>query len=457
MSSFQWLKICFHPTNDGGPDMRQEELGSFTESLGRAALTDIQLRRLQLLLGVILDRNRFYSKKLGAAGLKKAEQLRTFDDLRRLPFTTKQELATDQLSYRPYGTNLTFSAQAYTKIHQTSGTTGEPLRCLDTDDSWRWWTECWASVYRAAGVTAMDRIFFAFSFGPFIGFWSGYDGARLIGALTFPGGGMSSVQRARAIAVNDISVLVCTPTYALHLAEVADQEGIDLAASNVRVTIHAGEPGASIPSTKARIEKAWGARCYDHVGATEVGAWGFECMEQSGVHVNEGEFIAEVIDPITGEPADEGELVITNLGRLGMPVIRYRTGDRVKRATEPCPCGRTYARFAGGVIGRVDDVLIVRGVNVYPSAIENLIHQVPEVGEFAVDVFRIEEMDQLDIRIEVPSGNEDSVAGEVGKEIHAALGIRAHVHSVPVGTLPRFDLKARRFKDNRQLHPERPS
>jgi phenylacetate-CoA ligase len=437
--------------------MRQEDLGSFTESLGRAALTDIQLRRLQLMLGAILDRNRFYSKKLGAAGLSRPEQLRTFDDLRRLPFTTKQELASDQLSNRPYGTNLTFPAESYTKIHQTSGTTGEPLRCLDTDDSWRWWTECWTSVYRAAGVTAMDRIFFAFSFGPFIGFWTGYDGARLIGALTFPGGGMSSVQRARAIAVNDISVLVCTPTYALHLAEVADQEGIDLAASNVRVTIHAGEPGASIPSTKARIEKAWGARCYDHVGATEVGAWGFECMEQSGVHVNEGEFIAEVIDPITGEPADEGELVITNLGRLGMPVIRYRTGDRVKLAAEPCRCGRTYARFAGGVIGRVDDVLIVRGVNVYPSAIENLIRQVPEVGEFAVEVYRIEEMDQLDIRIEVPTGDEASVAGEVGKEIHAALGIRAQVNPVPVGTLPRFDLKARRFKDNRQLNPERPS
>jgi phenylacetate-CoA ligase len=140
-----------------------------------------------------------------------------------------------------------------------------------------------------------------------------------------------------------------------------------------------------------------------------------------------------------------------------MPVIRYRTGDRVKLANESCRCGRTYARFAGGVIGRVDDVLIVRGVNVYPSAIENLIRQVPEVGEFAVEVFRIEEMDQLDIRIEVPSGDEDSVAGEVTKEIHAALGIRAQVHPVPVGTLPRFDLKARRFKDNRQLSSERPS
>ncbi|MDP3984990.1 MAG: phenylacetate--CoA ligase family protein, partial [Acidimicrobiia bacterium] len=414
--------------------MKLEDLGAFTETLGRAALTEIQLRRLQLMLGVVLDRNRFYTRKLGDSGLSRPEQLRSFDDLRQLPFTTKQELASDQLSNRPYGTNLTFATETYTKIHQTSGTTGEPLRCLDTDDSWRWWAECWASVYRAVGVTAIDRIFFAFSFGPFIGFWSGYDGARLIGALTFPGGGMSSVQRARAIAVNDISVLVCTPTYALHLAEVAEQEGIDLAASNVRVTIHAGEPGASIPSTKARIEKVWGARCYDHVGATEVGAWGFECKEQAGVHVNEGEFIAEVIDPKTGQPTDDGELVITNLGRIGMPVIRYRTGDRVKLAAEPCRCGRTFARFEGGVIGRVDDVLIVRGVNVYPSAIENLIRQVPEVGEFAVDVYRLEEMDQLDVRIEVPSGDGDSAAAEVGKQIHTALGIRAQVTSVPVGT-----------------------
>ena len=431
--------------------MNLADLGAFTETLGRAALTEIQLRRLQLGLGVVLERNRFYQKKLGEGGLTRASQLRTLDDLRRLPFTTKQELAGDQLANRPYGSNLTFPAEKYTKIHQTSGTTGEPLRCLDTDESWRWWTECWTAVYRAAGVTDRDRIFFAFSFGPFIGFWSGYDGARLIGALTFPGGGMSSVQRARAIAVNDISVLVCTPTYALHLAEVAEQEGINLADSNVRVTIHAGEPGASIPSTKARIEKAWGARCYDHVGATEVGAWGFECKEQAGVHVNEGEFLAEVIDPVTGEPASEGELVITNLGRLGMPVIRYRTGDRVKLAEEPCGCGRTFTRFEGGVIGRVDDVIIVRGVNVYPSAIENLIREVAEVGEFAVDVYRIEEMDQLDIRVEVPNGDGSEAAGEVGKRIHNALGIRAQVTAVPSGTLPRFDLKARRFKDHRQL------
>jgi phenylacetate-CoA ligase len=251
-------------------------------------------------------------------------------------------------------------------------------------------------------------------------------------------------------------VLICTPTYALHLAEVAREDGLDIANSNVRITIHAGEPGASIPATKERIEQAWGARCYDHTGATEVGAWGFECMVQDGVHVNEGEFIAEIIDPASGEPADEGELVITNLGRVGTPVIRYRTGDHVRRSAEPCECGRTLLRLEGGVIGRVDDALIVRGVNVFPSAIENLVRRFPQVGEFAVDVYRRGELDEIDIRVEVVDGEEGGkeTARQVAKEIQNGIGLRASVTPVPFGTLPRFDLKARRFNDYR--HEERP-
>lgn len=425
-------------------------LGGFVENLGRTALEEIQLRRFQLLVDGLVKRNEFYTSKLKTAGIGSGNALRSWDAFRKLPFTTKQELAADQLANPPYGTNLTFPRDRYTRIHQTSGTTGEPLRCLDTDESWRWWADCWATVYRAVGVTPRDRIFFAFSFGPFIGFWSAYEGARHLGALAVPGGGMSSLQRARAIVVNDISVLVCTPTYALHLAEVAEAEGIDLVGSGVRVTVHAGEPGASIPATKARIEKAWGARCFDHAGATEIGAWGFECQEQSGLHVNEAEFIVEVVDPATGDPASEGELVLTNLGRMGMPVIRYRTGDRVRPADNPCECGRSFVRFEGGVIGRVDDVLIVRGVNIFPSAIENLIRRVSGVSEFAVDVFRRDELDELEIRIEVPSGDPGEAAAEVAKEIHTDVGIRPLVHTVDTGSLPRFDLKARRFRDHRQ-------
>jgi phenylacetate-CoA ligase len=418
--------------------------------IGRTGLTTIQLEKLQRLISSVLKGNPFYRGKLKTAEICDETRFDSLDDYRRLPFTTKEELSTDQTSNPPYGTNHTFSNDQYVRVHQTSGTTGAPLRWLDTTESWSWWAQCWETVYDAAGVTSADRIFFAFSFGPFIGFWSAYEGAERIGALSIPGGGMTSLQRLSAILFNDISVLVCTPTYALHLAEVAELEGIDIANSSVRVTIHAGEPGASLPSTKRRIESAWGARCFDHVGATEVGAWGFECQAQAGVHLNEREFIFEVIDPTTSSYANEGELVITNLGRVCMPVIRYRTGDHVKLHDEDCECGISYRRLDGGVIGRLDDALIVRGVNVYPSAIENIVRGFPEVGEFAVDVYRRGALDEMEIRLESSTPECSALGDEVNKAIRKVLGLRVTATLVDHGTLPRFELKARRFTDRRQ-------
>jgi phenylacetate-CoA ligase len=426
-------------------------LDRFIETIGRDALTEIQIKKFQILLDRVLESNTFYKNKLEQAGIATSDDIRTLDDLYKLPFTTKQELSADQEATPPYGTNLTFTRDQYTRIHQTSGTTGQPLRWLDTEESWKWWARCWASVYKAAGVQSQDRIFFAFSFGPFIGFWSAYEGAHHIKALSIPGGGMSSYQRVNAILTHDVTVLVCTPTYALHLAEIAEEQNIDIRNSSVRITIQAGEPGASLPGTKKRIEKAWGAKCFDHAGATEVGAWGYECQEQNGLHINEGEFICEIIDAQSGEPAEEGELVITNLGRIGMPIIRYRTGDRVKLIQEPCGCGRSYRRLEGGVIGRIDQVYIVRGINVFPSAIENIVRRFPEVGEFAVDIYRRRTLDEMEVRIEVRNTDPEAFANLVSDEVRNGLGIRVNVIPVPFGTLPRFDLKARRFTDHRKF------
>ncbi len=430
--------------------MNFEYLDPFIETLGREALKQIQLKKLQLMLDPVLKTNRFYRSKFEKAGIRHANEIQTFDDYRKIPFTTKEELSNDQSLHPPYGTNMTFQREQYTRIHQTSGTTGQPLRCLDTEESWSWWARCWAMVYRAAGVSSHDRIFFAFSFGPFIGFWSAHEGARVIGAMSIPGGGMSSQQRVKAIFNNEVTVLVCTPTYALHLGEIAKEDGIDFSSSSVKVNIHAGEPGASIPGTRKRIESIWKAKCYDHTGATEVGAWGFECLAQQGPHVNEGEFICEVIDPVTGDLAQEGELVISNLGRVGMPVIRYRTGDRVKLNTDLCECGRTFHRLEGGIIGRVDGVIVIRGINVFPSAIENIVRRFPEVGEFTVDVYRNRELDEMELRVEVTTGDAEAIAAAVAHEIRNALTLRVAVKVVPHGTLPRFDLKARRFNDYRQ-------
>lgn len=416
--------------------------------LGRDELSEIQMAKFRAGLETILETNAFYRRKFKEAGVDSHQEIRSIDEYRSLPFTTKEELSQDQAENPIYGSNLTYEVRRYTHVHQTSGTKGDPLRWLDDDESWSWWSRCWSNVYRAAGLTSQDRIFFAFSFGPFIGFWSAFGGANSVGALAIPGGGMSSLQRLKAIQTHRATVVVCTPTYALHLAEVAADEGIDLRGSSVGTTIHAGEPGASLPHTKARIERLWGAKCYDHAGATEVGAWGYEGPYQNGLFVNEGEFLCQVVCPETGSECDEGELVLSNLGRVGSPVIRYRTGDRVRLAADPCPSGCGFRRLEGGVIGRVDDVMVVRGINIYPSAIENMVRRIPEIGEFAVDIRRRRELDELQIRVEVSSAHRDSVA-LLAREMRSALGLRVTVEPVDVGSLPRFDLKARRFKDHR--------
>ena len=415
------------------------------QTASRDEIAAYQLNRLRIGLAGMLPDNRFYQSKL--AGFD-PRALKTLDDLRRLPFTRKAELVADQYDNPPYGTNLTFPLHNYVRLHQTSGTTGQPLRILDTTESWDWWADCWTLIYRAAGVSHRDVVFLAFSFGPFIGFWSAYEGAKRIGALVVPGGGMTSVQRLQTILATNTTALICTPTYALHLAEVARAEGIDIASSSVRVTIHAGEPGASIPNTRRRIEEAWGARTYDHIGMTEMGAYGFTCLHQDSVHVNEAEFIAEILDPLTGEPVAEGEageLVLTNLGRWGTPAIRYRTGDKVLRGGTTCPCGRTYLTLPGGILGRADDMLTIRGVNVYPSSIEDVLRAIPAIEEFRITIIKESEMDEIELDVECP----EELVPQIEARLRQALSLRMQVRAVPSGTLPRFELKARRLVDKR--------
>jgi len=405
--------------------------GTF-ETWSAAERRDAQWKRLAGKLPELRRENPFYRAKLS----DRASQL---DDL---PFTTKAELSQDQAAHPPFGTNLTYPIERYVRLHQTSGTTGRPLRFLDTAESWEWWRQCWDPIYRAAGVTASDRIFFAFSFGPFVGFWSAFAGAERLGALCLTGGAMTTIERVAAIVATEATVVMCTPTYALRLAEAAREEGIDLARSALRVSIHAGEPGASIPATRDRIEKELGVESFDHTGATEVGPHGFSCSARDGVHINESEFIVEVIGT-DGEVRDEGdgELVLTNLGRWCMPVIRYRTGDRVHATRGTCSCGRTLVKLAGGIAGRVDDMVTVRGVNVFPSAIEAIVRRFDEVGEYRVELARVREMDELRCIVEAPA----EVAERVGGAIHRELGIRCLVESVAPGTLPRFEMKAKRF------------
>jgi len=420
------------------------------ETARRKDLARHQTTRMQGVLREVLATNPFYGKKLREAGFTDARDFTSPTEITRLPFTHKQELVEDQMAHPPFGSNLTYPLEKYIRVHQTSGTMGRPMRWLDTRESWAWWARCWMAVYRAAGLNARDRAFFAFSFGPFIGFWSSWAGSEELGMLTISGGGQSSRQRLLNLIELGATVLCCTPSYALHLAEIADKENIRLSDSSIRSIIVAGEPGGSIPGTRARIEQTWGARLFDHTGATEVGAHGFTCVAQSGVHLNEGEFLVEVIDPQTLEPADEGELVLTNLGRVGSPVIRYRTGDQVRLNHAVCDCGRTFVRMEGGILGRIDQMLIVRGVNIFPSAIEAIVRSYPQVQEFAIEVYKAGKMDQLDIKIEVVDENPQKVVEALARDAAHRLGLRIGVTLVPVESLPRFELKARRVTDRRE-------
>ena len=405
------------------------------------ALREHQWRRFQAMARELLGSNAFVRAKWRAAGLAAVDDLRGWDDFGRLPFTWKREFVEDQAAHPPFGTNLTYPLERYVRVHQTSGTSAEPIRWLETQASWDWWTRCWAFVLRAAGVTPADRVFFPFSFGLFVGFWAGFEGARALGALAIPGGGQDSLARLASMDALGATVLVCTPSYALHLAALARERGIDPSAGRVRITVHAGEPGAGIPAVRARIEAQWGARAFDHAGMTEVGAYGYECAEQAGLHVNESEFVAEVVEPATGAPAREGELVLTNLGRLGAPAIRYRTGDRVRVADASCACGRTFLRLEGGILGRLDDMLIVRGVNVFPAAVEGIVRRFPDVDEFQIEVFRAGELDEVRVLLEA---GDPATVRSVQEALHVGLGLRLEVRSVPLRSLPRHELKARR-------------
>ena len=419
------------------------------ETLPRKALETLQIEKLCSMLEQIYGRNRFYTDKFNAAGIH-PDSIQTLDDLKRLPLTSKSELVQAQSDALPFGSNTTFKESAYSRFHQTSGTTGTPLRVLDTPESWDWWGRCWGYVLAGAGLTENDRLFVPFSFGPFIGFWAAVEGSQNINAMMIPGGGRDSLQRLHLMKELGATAMCCTPTYALRLAEVAQESSFDLSEIPLRTLIHAGEPGANVPATKARIESVWNAKCYDHAGASEIGAHSFECeVQPKGTHVTESEFIVEVLNPETLEPVpagEQGELIITNLGRIGYPVIRYRSGDLVVLNQQKCSCGRSYARFEGGVLGRADDMVVVRGINVFPSAVENLVRQCESVEEFRITVTTEREMGNLAIELELSkNANPESARKTVDQEIQNELSLRPEITLVPSGSLPRFEMKAKRF------------
>lgn len=408
-----------------------------------------QLERLRALIGELRKGNDFYRDRLAKAGID--ESVSSLEDFSAgIPFTTKMDLVWDREEFAPYGSNLTYPLERYSRFCQSSGTTRGPLPSLDTAESWSAMLDCWDQVYEAAAVGTEATVFFAFSFGPFLGFWTAFESATRRGNLSIPGGGLSSKARLQAMIAHDADVLCCTPTYALRLGEVyAATSAVE--SYRLQKIIVAGEPGGSIPEVRERISELWkGASVFDHHGMTEVGPVTYEHREKPlSLCVIEDAYFAEVIDRETHqevEPGKKGELVITTLTRTACPLLRYRTGDLVEKSWfQPSDAEEPVFCLEGGVLGRVDDMAVIRGVNVYPTAVEKIIRGFPEVVEFQVVQTTRDSMAELEVGIEAANDAPDDLAQRVARELADAFTLRIPVTVAAPGSLPRFEFKSKRW------------
>ena len=422
----------------------------------RALIRQRQWDKLRALLQTVLPMNKFWSKRLAGLPLDTLEGF-----LEHCPFLGKKMLMEDRENFPPYGTNLTFPIENYTRFCQTSGTSGKPLAWLDSRDDWRVMLDCWETIFNKAGLEpGEDRVFFPFSFGPFLGFWTAFEAATRMGCLVIPGGGMSTMARLQTMLEHGVSVICCTPTYAQHLGEVKTMDPVLSAAEwNLKTIIVAGEPGGSSPIIRAKIEAQWpGVKVFDHHGLTEVGPVSYQDPKLPGrLLVLEEFYLVEIIDPASGREVlagEEGELVITTLRRMGCPLLRYKTGDIVRKGYSRL--GRLS--FEGGVSGRLDDMVLVRGVNVFPSAIDAIVRRFPLIEEYQVREERKAAMLELHLLVEPISEQRPAQMAQLKEQVEAALrdalALRIPVTVLRPGALPRFEFKARRWiKEVRRAEP----
>jgi phenylacetate-CoA ligase len=435
------------------------------EQLPRETLRRLQLRKFRKIFAWAHERSRFHRTLYEQAGIR-PEDIRTFEDVRRVPKVDKAVMRDIQRKDPfPYGDALCVPLQEVTEFRQTSGTTGQPVYQPDTWQDWEWWAECWAFILWAQGYRPSDRVFIPFGYNVFVAFWAGHYAAEKIGCEVVPGGVLDT--QARILKVQELraTAMMGTPTYILGMADTARSKmGIDPAGLGITKITCAGEPGASIPSTKRRMQEAWNAKVYDHAGATEIGAWSYECRHQpGGMHVNEALFLVEIEDAGTGEiietPGRRGKMVITALDRLAQPCIRFDSKDLIEWDPEPCPCGRTFRLIKGGVLGRADDITKVKGVLLAPASIEEVVRSIDGLGdEYEVIVDKLGDIDRIKLKVELMPDAEERVQ-EIEARLKDQLRLKTNlgyrIEFYDYGRLPRYEVKARRFKDLRKEKPQR--
>jgi phenylacetate-CoA ligase len=431
------------------------------ETLPREQLQALQLAKLQRMTQWAYSRSPFHQRRFDATGFH-PEQLKSLDDLRRIPFMTREDWMDSQVEQPLFGALLTTQQEHAIRYHLTSGTSGRvPIRVLDGMKDWEWIAEMWSYGFWGFGVRPEDVVYFAFGYGSFIGFWGAHYCCEKMGALVIPGGAQTTEARVKQIVELGVTTVCSTPTYALRLWQQAQEMGIDLRKSAVNKVILSGEPSGSIPAVKRQLEEAWGARVGDTAGMTELGTiMIFECSHQpGGTHIIEDHFIEEVINPETGEPVGYGELgerVVTSFGRGFIPVLRYRTKDMVLKVPySTCDCGRTGDIYQGGIRGRWDDMKLIRGTNVYPRAVESIVREHGAIDEFQIYIWRSDVRDEITVKVEMKPGHEGewpALSEALARELAAAHeNLRFVIELMPPGTLPRFELKAKRLVDDRPI------
>ncbi len=433
------------------------------ERLPRERLRRLQLRKFKRIFEWAYERSRFHRALYDRAGIRPAD-IRCLEDIRRVPKVEKAMMRDIQRKDPfPYGDALCVPLEEVTEFRQTSGTTGQAVYQADTWQDWEWWAECWSFILWSQGYRPADRVFIPFGYNIFVAFWAGHYAAEKLGCEVVPGGVLDTQARILKIQELKATALMGTPTYILGMAETArNKMGIDPAGLGITRITCAGEPGAGIPSTKMRMQKAWNARVYDHAGATEIGAWSYECSHQpGGMHVNEALFLVEIEDPESGEiiaaPGRRGKMVITALDRQAQPCIRFDSKDIIEWDPAPCPCCRTFRLIRGGVLGRADDITKVKGVLLAPASIEEVVRGIDGLGdEYEVIVDKLGDIDRIKLKVELLPGAEERT-GEIEARLKDQLRLKTNlgyrIEFYDYGRLPRYEVKARRFKDLRKGKP----
>jgi len=433
------------------------------ETLPREEIVKLQVKKFKRIMKWAYEHSKFHGQLYRDAGLEPGD-IKTMADIARVPKVEKSMMrGIQKKAPYPYGDMLCVPLEDVTEFRQTSGTTGQPVYQPDTWEDWEWWAESWAYILYSQGYRKSDRVFIPFGYNIFVAFWAGHYGAEKLGCEVVPGGVLNTEARLLKMQELKVTATMATPTYILGMADTAKKKlGLDPAKDlDIQKITCAGEPGASIPTTKKRMEDAWGAKVYDHIGATEIGAWSYECMEQpGGLHVNEGLFLVQIEDIESGEiieePNKQGRMVITAFDRLAQPCIRFDSKDIIMWHELQCPCGRTFRMIKGGVVGRADDITKVKGVLLAPTAIEEAVRGVPELGdEYEAIVTKRGDTDDISLKVELQPEAEnlkEAVLAKLNDQLRLKTNLRYNISFHPYGSLPRYDVKAKRFKDLRKEH-----